>query len=216
VPGRLTYDLLYRAGGASAARGWDRGAGPELVDLLVSGRVTPGALPHGRAVDLGCGTGGNVMFLAAHGFDAVGVDFSGPAIAMASEQAAGRDLAERARFVRGDVTADQIIGAEGPFDLVVVYNTLQDLRGRARRSLARTIHRLVRPGGQVVLWCYYAEPRDLPIYSFRGASRLLPFVVSPGEEVTLFGEAFDIERLPEPGPASGSACFLLTRVVDAT
>jgi len=211
MPGRLTYDLLYRAGAAGAARGWDRGPGPELVDLVASGRLTPGLLPPGRAVDLGCGTGANVMFLAAHGFETVGVDFSKAAIEKASEEAAASDLAGRARFVHGDVRADTISGAEGPFDLVVVYNTLQDLRGRARRALARTIHRLVRQGGQVVLWCYYSDPRDLPIYSFRGPSRLLPFVVRPGEEVTLFGEVFDIEWLPEPGPGSGAACFLMTR-----
>jgi SAM-dependent methyltransferase len=211
VPGRLTYDLLYRTGAADAARGWDRGAGAELVELVVSGRVTSGVLSPGRAVDLGCGTGANVLFLAAHGFDALGVDFSKAAIEMASDEAAARSLGERARFVCGDVTADEIPGAEGPFDLVVVYNTLQDLRGRARQALARTIHRLVRPGGQVVLWCYYADPRDLPIYSFRGPSRSLPFVVRPGEERALFGEAFDIERLAEPQPASGAACFLMTR-----
>jgi SAM-dependent methyltransferase len=208
VPGRLTYDLLYWTGAADAARGWDRGVGSELVELVVSGRVTSGVLSPGRAVDLGCGTGANVLFLAAHGFDALGVDFSKTAIEMASDEAAARSLG---RFVCGDVTADEIPGAEGPFDLVVVYNTLQDLRGRAREALARTIHRLVRPGGLVVLWCYYSDARDLPIYSFRGPSRLLPFVVRPGEERELFGEAFDIERLPEPGPASGAACFLMTR-----
>jgi SAM-dependent methyltransferase len=211
VPSRLTYDLLYRAGAAGASRGWDRGVGSELVDLVVSGRVTPRLLQPGRAVDLGCGTGDNAMFLAAHGFDTVGVDFSRAAIEKASAEAATRFLPGRIRFVCDDVTADEIPGAEGPFDLVVVYNTLQDLRGRARLALARTIHRLVRPGGQVVLWCYYADPRDLPVYSLRGPSRLLPFVVSPGEEKTLFGKAFDISWLPEPSGSTRAACFLMTK-----
>jgi SAM-dependent methyltransferase len=211
VPGRLTYDLLYRSGAANAARGWDRGVGSELVELVISGRVTPNMQAPGRAVDLGCGTGANVLFLAAHGFDALGVDFSKAAIEMASDEAAACSLGERARFVCGDVTADEILVAEPPFDLAVVYNTLQDLRGRAREALARTIYRVVRPGGQVVLWCYYVDPRHLPLYSFRGPSRLLPYVVRPGEERTLFGEGFDIEWLPEPGTTSGAACFLMTR-----
>ena len=34
MPGRLTYDLLYRTGAADAARGWDRGVGSELVELV--------------------------------------------------------------------------------------------------------------------------------------------------------------------------------------
>ncbi len=36
MPGRWTYDLLYRIGAARWGRGWDRGVGPELVDLVES------------------------------------------------------------------------------------------------------------------------------------------------------------------------------------
>jgi hypothetical protein len=36
-------------------------------------------------------------------------------------------------------------------------------------------------------------------------------VIEPGEEATLFADAFSIERLPEPAPATHSACFLMTR-----
>jgi SAM-dependent methyltransferase len=211
APGRLTYDLLYRVGAASHRRGWDRGAGPELEELLVTGEVSPRSLPPGRAVDLGCGTGANLLLLAEHGFDAVGVDFSRVAIARGSREAAARGLGDRARFVVGDVTADRIGGVEGPFDLVVAYNTLQDLMGRAREAMAATIRRLTRPGGQAIVWCYHADPRALPVYSVRGASRLLPYVVAPGEEGALFARAFDIRRLLEPAPGSGAACFVMTR-----
>jgi hypothetical protein len=38
-------------------------------------------------------------------------------------------------------------------------------------------------------------------------------VIEEGEEVRLFGEDWEIERLPPPAPApgSGAACFLMTR-----
>jgi SAM-dependent methyltransferase len=211
VPGRWAYNVLYWTGAARRRLGWDKGAGPELVDLLSSGRLTPEGLPSNRAVDLGCGTGENVLLLAERGFDATGVDFSSVAVAKAQEAAAARGLARRARFLVGDVTAPSIDGLMGPFGLVVAYNTLQDLTGRARTSMAATIHRLTDHGSAVVLWCYYAEPSELPPLSFRGPSRLFPFVVTPGEEQELFGEAFTIERLARPLPESRTACFLMVR-----
>jgi SAM-dependent methyltransferase len=211
VPGRYTYDLFYRIGGARWRRGWDKGVGPELVRLVESRRLTPSRLAPGRAVDLGCGTGANVLFLAENGFDAVGVDFSPVAVEQAQRAARRHGLADRARFVVGDVTAHGIPGADGPFDLVVAYNTLQDLRGHARTAMAATIRRLSRPGSVVVLWCYYGNLRDLPLVSYKGPSRLAPFVVTPGEEKELFGSNFDIERLDSPAAETGTACFLLTR-----
>ncbi len=211
MPSRFIYDLLYRLGAARRSRGWDKGVGPELVELVGSGRLTPSTLPPGLAVDLGCGTGANVLFLAERGFDAVGVDFSRVAVDQARRAADRQGLAHRARFVEGDVTAEHIPGVEGPFDLVVAYNTLQDLRGPARPAMAATIRRLSRPGSAVVLWCYYRALRELPPVSYRGPSRLAPFVVEPGEEVALFGDDFDIERLDRPAPETGRACFLLTR-----
>lgn len=211
MPGRRTYDLLYRIGAARWQRGWDKGVGPELVGLVESGRLTPSTLPPGRAVDLGCGTGGNALFLAEHGFDAVGVDFSRVAVEQAQRAAERLGLADRARFVVGDVTAERSPGADGPFDLVVAYNTLQDLWGRARPAMAATVRRLSRPGTVVVLWCYYGTKRELPLVSFRGPSWVAPFVVTPGEEVALFGDDFAMERLDEPAPETGTACFLLTR-----
>lgn len=211
MPGRRTYDLLYRIGAAHWGRGWDRGVGPEIVRLVESGRLTPTTLPPGRALDLGCGTGANTLFLAEHGFDAVGVDFSKVAVEQARAAADRRALANRARFVVGDVTAERIPRVDGPFDLVVAYNTLQDLWGRQRPAMAATIRHLTRPASVVVLWCYYGTRRDLPLVSFRGPSWVAPFVVAPGEEVALFGDGFDIERLDSPAPQTGTACFLLAR-----
>ena len=211
MPGRRTYDLLYRVGAARWSRGWDRGVAPELARLVESGRLAPKALPPGRAVDLGCGTGADALFLADRGFWVTGVDFSRVAVERARRSAAERGLTDRARFVLGDVTARDIPGAEGPFDLVVAYNTLQDLWKRARPAMAATVGRLTRPGGKALLWCYYGRRRDLPPISFRGPSHVAPFVVAPGGEVELFGDDFDIERLAQPAPGSGAACFLMTR-----
>jgi SAM-dependent methyltransferase len=163
------------------------------------------------ALDLGCGTGANVLFLAERGWSALGVDFSSVAISKARREAAGRRLAGRANFVVGDVTATELPGAEGTFDLVIVYNTLQDLIGEQRSALASLVRSHTVPGSLFLLWCYYQPVSELPSFSFNGPSRRFPFVVEPGEEVALFGDDFSIERLPSPPPESGKASFLMTR-----
>lgn len=199
VLGPRAYDWMYRRGAP-----WEGGPRQELVSLVTSGRLSPESLPPGRAVDLGCGSGANAIFLAEHGFEVTGVDFSRVALAKAADTASqNRDLS--VRFVEGDLTAPTVPGAEGPFDLIVDYGTLDDLGGRRRVAMAKTVHRLARPGTVFLLWCFYDE---IPWWRRRGAR--FPGL-KPGAETALFGQAFDIERLPQPPSGSGYACMLLTK-----
>ncbi|GIU99071.1 MAG: hypothetical protein KatS3mg014_0687 [Actinomycetota bacterium] len=168
----------------------------------------PDELP--TAVDLGCGTGANAVFLAERGFRVTGIDFSPVALRKAGRLAEERGVGERVRFVQGDLTAAAIPGVDGPFDLLVDYGTLDDLRGESRRRMADTVERLSRPGAVFLLWCFYAARGDLTWISFNGPSRLAP-AIEPGEEERLFGSVFAIERLPKPEPGSRAACFLMTR-----
>jgi SAM-dependent methyltransferase len=172
-----------------------------------SGRLDPAG--GARAIDLGCGSGANAVFLAESGFDVTGVDFSTVALDKARALAAKRGVSARARFVAGDLTANGIPGVD-PADLVVDYGTLDDLRGEKRRAMARLIRMLVRPGGAFLLWCFYGSSGRLPLISFNGPSKLSG-AIRPGEEATLFDDMFDIERLPEPGVDTPFACFLMTR-----
>ncbi len=197
---RRLYDLIYRRGAP-----WEIGPRSELIQLVESGRVLPAEYP--AAVDLGCGTGANSLFLAAHGFDVVGVDFSPVAISKAWRHA--RFAPGRVRFVQGDLTAESIPTAEGPFDLLIDYGTLDDLGGSGRRSMAATIRRLSRPGSLLLLWCFYGARADLPFFSFQGPSKVYPGL-RPGEERVLFADSFEIERLP--GADGMTACFLMTRI----
>ena len=81
---RAIYNLLYRIGAP-----WDGPPRPELVTLVENGVLTPARLAPGRAIDLGCGTGANVRYLAQHGFEATGVDFSPVALRSAAEAGQG-------------------------------------------------------------------------------------------------------------------------------
>jgi 2-polyprenyl-3-methyl-5-hydroxy-6-metoxy-1,4-benzoquinol methylase len=60
------------------------------------------ALPKGKALDVGCGTGDTSIYLAKHGWNVTAIDFVQLAIdkARAKTAAAGVNV----RYVRGDVT----------------------------------------------------------------------------------------------------------------
>ena len=95
--GGLSFDLQYLLGLAP----WDTQVTPPEVVELVEGA----GVPPGRALDLGCGSGTNCIYLACHGWEAVGVDFSAVAIRRARRKAR-RDRVD-CKFYRADVTVDQ-------------------------------------------------------------------------------------------------------------
>lgn len=198
--GAAVYDWMYRIWAP-----WDSvGVRADLVDLLQSGRVSPEEYP--RAIDLGCGTGANVVHLAGLGFDAWGVDFSEVAIRKAKERAAGAGV--DAHFVVADLTSDSIPGVAGPFDLLIDFGTLDDLKGANRRAMAETVTRLARPGSKFLEFCFYGATEELPAFSFKGTSRMSH--IAPGEIEELFGAAWTVETFADHD-AYKARTFLLTR-----
>jgi SAM-dependent methyltransferase len=73
---------MYRVG----FKPWDKEQIPDPVREVVEG---PEAPPPGRALDLGCGTGTQSVYLAQHGWDVIGIDFVSRPLA----QARGKALA---------------------------------------------------------------------------------------------------------------------------
>ena len=214
MAGRRTYDVMYRFGLARAF--WSRADRWEIRALVEGGLCDPARLapPSGgrlRAIDLGCGEGGVAVYLAQHGFETVGVDFSEVALRLARRTAAraGLDGAD-IRFVQGDLTGPSIPGVEGPFDLLVDYGTLDDIGAGQRHRVAALIDSLARPGSRFFLYAFYARLRDLPWFSLSGPSRLAPERIEPGELESLFGTRWEIERIPRKGDRF-IATFLLTR-----
>jgi SAM-dependent methyltransferase len=188
------YDLLYRGGAP-----WEmEKPRPELMQMVESGRLEPC-----RAIDLDCGTGDNVIYLAQHGFDAVGVDLSPRAIAQARDKA--RMAGVSPTFVAGDVT--DLKEVTGPFDLVLDYGCLGCIIGMpAREKYANTLSRLTRAGSSYILLNFAHNPDR----SFS----LVPNVLQPGEVDRLFGEAFEIEYYDdehETGPLGMPVEFRLLR-----
>src|SRR5712691_1731013 len=91
---------------------WDTGVTPPELERFVA------AHPPGRALDVGCGTGTNVVYLAQHGWTAVGVDFAGRAIAKARRRATEAGVASRCSFSTS-ATSRAWISSREPFDLAL-------------------------------------------------------------------------------------------------
>ncbi len=75
---------------------WDTGVTPPELEDFVQNH------PPGRALDLGCGTGTNVIYLAQHGWQAIGVDFVKKAIHHARQKADQAGVT--VKFYADDVT----------------------------------------------------------------------------------------------------------------
>lgn len=198
--GARIYDWMYRIRAP-----WDSvGVRRSLRALVETGVIDPESYP--RTLDLGCGTGANVVYLAKQGFDSHGVDFSEVAIRKARRRAAEADV--QVNLVVGDLTAPTIEGIEGPYDFLVDFGTLDDLRGEARKKMTETVTRLSRPGSRYLEYCFYGPTEELPRFSFSGISRLSH--IAPGELEELYGEDWDVAILAEDTELR-VATFLLTR-----
>ena len=199
------YNTWYRFGTPP----WVGSARPELVRLVSDGVLAP----PGRAIDLGCGTGANSIYLAQQGFDVTGVDFAPAAVARArtAAHAAGVDV----EFVVDDFTV--LSRVHGPFDLLVDYGSFDDLGPKARAAYVRAVVPLARPGARFLLWCFEWEPKLWE----RAAMAILPggnLTLRPGEIHRTFSETFEIERIAgESGLSTwprGWACYLMTRKIE--
>ena len=142
----LSFWLAYLRGRTP----WDTNVTPaELVETIEE----PGGLVAGRALDLGCGTGTNVVYLAQHGWDATGIDFVNKAIKRARIRAQQAGVATR--FFTGDVCRlNQIEGLTGTFDLVLDIGCFHSLLAEGRTQYAAGLVTRLRPGATLLLYAW--------------------------------------------------------------
>lgn len=126
---------------------WDTGVSPpELLAFIASH-------PPGRALDLGCGTGANVLALARAGWQVVGVDFAVPAVSRARRRLARAGFPAEIR--RGDVT--DLSGVTGPFHLILDIGCYHSLPPAGREAYRTNLTRLLAPGGTFLLYAHLAS-----------------------------------------------------------
>jgi methyl halide transferase len=156
---------------------WNLGhAAPSLKHWL----ETSGAAP-GRVLVPGCGYGHDVRLLAAHGFEAVGVDFAPLAIER------GREVLKAApgnwELRQADIFDLPKTDRAG-FDYIYEYTCFVAIEPPRRSEYVQLKLELLRPGGMLI-GCFYNHGRE-------GGP---PFDVTRDEVLELYGPHFEISRL---------------------
>ncbi|WP_029108713.1 bifunctional NAD(P)/FAD-dependent oxidoreductase/class I SAM-dependent methyltransferase [Mycobacterium sp. URHD0025] len=147
---------------AVTAQYWERHYGQR--GRIWSGRVNAqlakiaADLPAGTALDLGCGEGGDAVWLAEHGWQVTAVDVSDTALARAAGEAKDRGVADRITFERHDLSESL---PEGRFDLVSA-QFLQSPIAMDRAVLLRRAAGAVDDGGLLVIVDHGAAPPWAP------------------------------------------------------
>ena len=121
---------------------WDTGISPpELLEFIQNH-------PHGRAIDIGCGTGTNVVALASAGWSVTGVDFAPRAIQLARQKVSQAGL--RAELLVRDAATLQ--GIDGPFDFAL---DLGCFHGIPRSGQIKYLEQLQRILARDGFWLMY-------------------------------------------------------------
>ena len=197
---------LYNFGYKYFRMPWDTGPREELVQIVESGRIKPC-----KAIDLGCGTGSNAVFLAQHGFEVTGVDFAPSALVKGRKKADAAGV--KVSFVVDDLT--NLREVNGTYDFLVDYGALDDLTPANRSRYVESVLLITHPGSQFLLWCF-----EWPLRWWERLGRSVSIgaiSLEPGEADERFGGHFTIERIAGTEKPSyknwppGFAAYLMTR-----
>lgn len=159
---------------------WDAGRpSTELQRMLAEAHIAPC-----RALEIGCGTGVNAVWLAQQGFDVTAIDLSPLAIERARHRAGSARL--NVRFLVADVLQppQEVIG---PFDFFFDRGCYHAVRRLNAAGYLETLRRLTGPGTiGLVLAGNAREPHEPG-----------PPVVAEEEIRAELGSQFEIARLQE-------------------
>jgi SAM-dependent methyltransferase len=171
---------------------WDTGVpDPMLIQVVESG-----ALPVGRALDVGCGTGTNAIWLAQHGYEVQGVDVAPLAI----EQARAKLPAGlMCRFSVLDFLTGRPEG--GPFELVFDRGCFHVFDEPAERAkFAAQVAAVLVPGGVWLSLIGSTEGPPRAVGPPRRSLRDVTNAIEPHLEILSVRSA-EFRDAPEPAKA---------------
>lgn len=145
----IDWNDHYRSGNLP----WDTGVpSSELQLALGRNHIQPG-----RALDIGCGTGTNSVWLAEQGFEVTGIDLAELAVERA--QARARAAGVKAHFLVADVL--QLPDPEGPFAFFFDRGCYHAVRQSAPQQYAPAVARQLAAGARGLILAGNArEPHD--------------------------------------------------------
>ena len=167
---------------------WDTGVpAPEIV-RFIQGR------PPAHAIDIGCGTGTNLLYLARQKWAVTGIDFAPLAI----EKAHKKLMEYPARLLVADVARLADLDLPGPYDLAIDMGCFHSLAKDDRVPYVSGLVKWLARGGMFMVYAFQPSPPDQPM----GLSR---------EDIcAYFKENFDLINY-EQGEGRPSAWYYFKR-----
>lgn len=172
------YNWRYLRG----ATPWDTNiTPPEVVQLIEQEKFPPG-----RALDLGCGTGTNALYLAKHGFDVIGIDY----VTRAIETARHKALAQNARvdFRAADVLS---LSFDQLFDYILDIGCFHSIDPAGRERYAENIRRWTHDGSVFMTYAFFP---------FHALGRVMG--ISRAEMERLFAKHFFLTTYADDGKSA--------------
>ncbi len=193
------YKLMYRFGIAP----WEWRDVAQTWQPILTGQD---ALEPGRALDVGCSTGRDAVYLTKHGWRVTAVDFAGDALAKARQRAP--DEGVQVEWVQGDVGRLDQLGLEPGYRLLYDFGCIQGLPGPARQGAVNGLTQLAAPGASLLMFAFKA-----------GRHILLPRGMDKEDVVALLGGGWDLaqtlsvkdDRMPGFVGRAGPTVYRLTR-----
>jgi len=152
-------------------------------------------LSRGKVLDCAMGRGRNSLFMAAQGFEVLGLDTSPEAVRITLERASAMNVTVQAEVA--DLEYMEL--PAGSFDVVMVFNYLQ-------RSLFDGIRNALKPGGALVYETYTCEQ-----LRYRELDRR--YLLEPNELLRAFSDFHIVlyRELDRPADRKATASLLAFR-----
>jgi len=142
------FRAMYRLGFTP----WDSGVPPPELRELIEGAD---ARTPGKALDLGCGTGTNAIYMTQHGWDVTAIDFVPRAISLAKAKAAAAKVSPR--LILGDVTRLDELNVGDGYSLVFDLGCLHAIPQSRRDDYVAGVNKRTLPGADYLIWGFYAK-----------------------------------------------------------
>jgi len=183
---------------------WDTG----VPDAMLIEVIESGGLPVGRALDIGCGTGTNSIWLAQQGYGVLGIDIAPLAIEQANRKL---PTGTACRFATHDFLA--VAPEGGPFQLVfdrACFHVFDE--AIERDTFARRVAEVLAPDGVwlSLIGSTEGSPRDTG--PPRRSAREVITAIEPHLELLWLRSA---ELRDGPAPAKWWVCLARHRTVPA-
>lgn len=141
----LMYRLMYRVGFTP----WDTGDIPSELSALIEG---PAALPTGRALDIGCGTGTQAVYMARSGWEVTAVDAVPRPLSQARARADTAGVS--VDWILADVARLHRLGLTPGFTLIFDRGCFHGLDESQRAAYAAALDGLAAPGATLLMMAF--------------------------------------------------------------